>query len=181
MRSLPSILPLPSRVGDLDLAGFLSVDRSQVGFVFLPDAYLFVIIVYAVDRIAYEQAVVDVFLHLGILQAYQLLLVAVIREVHPQVEVLRFHGDGREAYLPAAVAGVADVRPRPVEARSIGQHLEVEQVVALRIVIVDRTVDTSLEEPEVEADVEHLVALPLQVGRRAGFGLQPPGGAAHRR
>ena len=128
---------------------------------------------YAVDRIAYEQAVVDVFLHLGILQAYQLLLVAVIREVHPQVEVLRFHGDGREAYLPAAVAGVADVRPRPVEARSIGQHLEVEQVVALRIVIVDRAVDTSLEEPEVEADVEHLVALPLQVGRRAGFGFQP--------
>lgn len=113
VRSLPSILPLPSRVGDLDLAGFLSVDRSQVGFVFLPDAYLFVIIVYAVDRIAYEQAVVDVFLHLGILQAYQLLLVAVIREVHPQVEVLRFHGDGREAYLPAAVA----VSPMFVHAR----------------------------------------------------------------
>jgi len=118
-------------VGHLYFAGLLPVEGGQIGLVELPDAHLLVVVVYAVHRIAHEKVVVQVLLHAGILQTHQLLLVAVVGEIDVEGEVLLLDGNRRERNLPTAVARVADVRPGLVEARGVGQHLQVEQVVAL--------------------------------------------------
>ena len=93
--------------------------------------------------------------------------VLVVRQVEGglPLEVLGLHGHGVDGELDTAVGDVAHVGADPVQGIDAGRDgVAPDEVAGLLVVVLDATVDASAEECEVEADVEHSRALPLQVG-----------------
>ena len=94
-------------------------------------------------------------------------LVVVVRQVDGclPLEVVGLHGDGVQRELYALVGDVAHVGANPVDGIDIGRNgIVPDQVAGLLVVVFEATVETSAEEGEVETDVEHCRAFPLQVG-----------------